>query len=142
MKNLKYIKDFISEGSDDNDWGPENSEWVPLQHDKKIPMSEVKKIAWESWYEVYRRWGIDEYSTQESDKDRERIRKEFEDWWSKQRVNENVLPRPYPKTKCLECGESIDNDLKSKIGHLFNKHNCKPSINDYKAKKMLKEYFF
>lgn len=78
----------------------------------------------------------------------------FEGWWEEQtwdldnltdnyhyKTNENVLPKPYKTTKCLECGETVCDDLNKKIGHLYNKHNCKPSVGDYKAKIMLKEYF-
>ena len=56
-------------------------------------------------------------------------------------INENILPKPYKKIKCLECGESVCDNLNYKIAHLYNKHNCKPSLNDYKAKNMLKQYF-
>lgn len=58
-----------------------------------------------------------------------------------QPVKENLLPKPYKKVKCLECGEEVCDNLNYKIGHLYNKHNCKPSVGDYKAKKMMKEYF-
>lgn len=56
-------------------------------------------------------------------------------------VNENMLPKPYKKVKCAECGEEVCDNLNYKIGHLYNKHNCKPSVNDYKAKRMLVQYF-
>jgi hypothetical protein len=56
-------------------------------------------------------------------------------------VKENMLPKPYKKVKCLECGEEVCDNVNYKIGHLYNKHNCKPSVGDYKAKKMLKQYF-
>lgn len=56
-------------------------------------------------------------------------------------TNENILPKPYKKVKCQECGEEVCDNLNYKIGHLYNKHNCKPSVDDYKAKKMLKQYF-
>jgi hypothetical protein len=56
-------------------------------------------------------------------------------------IRENILPRPYKKVKCAECGEEVCDNLNYKIGHLYNKHNCKPSVGDYKAKRMLKEYF-
>jgi len=56
-------------------------------------------------------------------------------------VKENILPRPYKKIKCLECGEEVCDNLNYKIGHLYNKHFCKPSVGDYKAKRMLKQYF-
>lgn len=56
-------------------------------------------------------------------------------------IFENILPKSYPKVKCLECGESVCDNLNYKIGHLYNKHNCKPSVGDYKAKKMLIQYF-
>jgi hypothetical protein len=56
-------------------------------------------------------------------------------------VNENMLPRPYKKIKCLECGEEVCDNINYKIGHLYNRHNCKPSVGDYKAKVMLKKYF-
>jgi hypothetical protein len=55
--------------------------------------------------------------------------------------NENILPRAYKKVKCAECGEDVCDNINYKIGHLYNKHNCKPSIDDYKAKRMLKQYF-
>lgn len=57
------------------------------------------------------------------------------------KVFENILPKSYPKVKCLECGEHVCDNLNYKIGHLYNKHNCKPSVGDYKAKKMLNTYF-
>lgn len=56
-------------------------------------------------------------------------------------IKENLLPKPYKKVKCLECGEEVCDNINYKIGHLYNKHNCKPSVGDYKAKQMLKEYF-
>jgi len=65
----------------------------------------------------------------------------FDKWWDSQHLNENMIPRPCPKTKCLECGEEVCDSINYKIGHLYNKHNCKPSVNDYKAKAMLKRYF-
>ena len=55
--------------------------------------------------------------------------------------NENMIPRPCPKTKCLECGEEVCDSINFKVGHLYNKHNCKPSVGDYKAKNMMKKYF-
>jgi len=58
-----------------------------------------------------------------------------------QTANENMLPRPYKKIKCLECGEEVCDSINYKIGHLYNKHNCKPSVGDYKAKSMMKKYF-
>jgi hypothetical protein len=57
------------------------------------------------------------------------------------KTNENILPKPYKKVKCAECGEDVCDNINYKIGHLYNKHNCKPSVDDYKAKKMLKQYF-
>jgi hypothetical protein len=57
------------------------------------------------------------------------------------KANENILPKPYKKVKCLECGEEVCDNINYKIGHLYNKHNCKPSVGDYKAKRMLKQYF-
>ncbi len=56
-------------------------------------------------------------------------------------LSENILPKPYKEIKCLECGEITNSDLNSKFAHLYNKHNCKPSVDDYKAKEMLKKYF-
>lgn len=56
-------------------------------------------------------------------------------------IKENILPRPYKKIKCLECGEDVCDNINYKIGHLYNKHNCKPSVDDYKAKSMLNKYF-
>jgi len=56
-------------------------------------------------------------------------------------VNENILPRPHKKVKCAECGEEVCDNINYKIGHLYNKHNCKPSVGDYKAKRMLVQYF-
>lgn len=56
-------------------------------------------------------------------------------------VKENILPKPYKTVKCLECGEEVCDNLNYKIGHLYNKHNCKPSVGDYKAKQMLTKYF-
>lgn len=58
------------------------------------------------------------------------------------KTNENIIPKnPCPKVKCAECGQEVCDKIGSKIGHLYLKHNCKPSVGDYKAKKMLKEYF-
>jgi hypothetical protein len=57
------------------------------------------------------------------------------------KTNENILPKPYKKVKCLECGTEVCDNVNYKIGHLYNKHNCKPSVGDYKAKRMLKQYF-
>lgn len=55
---------------------------------------------------------------------------------------ENIIPKqPCPKVKCNECGEEVCDSLNYKIGHLYYKHNCKPSVNDYKAKRMLVQYF-
>jgi hypothetical protein len=56
-------------------------------------------------------------------------------------MRENVLPRPYKKVKCLECGEEVCDNINYKVGHLYNRHNCKPSVDDYKAKSMMKKYF-
>ena len=58
-----------------------------------------------------------------------------------QKMEENVLPRPYPKVRCLECGQEVCDNINYKIGHLYNKHNCKPSVDDVIARKMLKQYF-
>lgn len=57
-------------------------------------------------------------------------------------LKENMIPKqPAKKVKCAECGEEVCDKLDFKIGHLYNKHNCKPSVNDYKAKRMLIQYF-
>lgn len=61
--------------------------------------------------------------------------------WNKTPIKENILPRPYPKVKCAECGEEVCDNINYKIGHLYNKHNCKPSVGDYKAKRMLVQCF-
>lgn len=56
-------------------------------------------------------------------------------------IKENIIPKQYKKIKCLECGEEVCDNIDYKIAHLYNKHNCKPSVDDYKAKKMLNQYF-
>ena len=121
-----------------------------LDKGEMVPLSVVKGMAWASWMKVCKKWAEDEGWKNEDDN---RIKEEFETWWKEEGiaymsfkygvkpVYENILPRPCSKIKCLECGELIDDNLKSKIEHLYNMHNCKPSVDDYKAKKMLTQYF-
>lgn len=124
MKNLKHREIFIKENiTDDDDWTPNVGNWEPLKHEKKISLSEVKEMCRLSFY-AGKKGGQD-----------------FEYWWINKELNENILPRPYPKTKCLECGEEVCDNIKYKIGHLYNKHNCKPSVDDYKAMEMMGKYF-
>jgi len=56
-------------------------------------------------------------------------------------MHENMLPKPYKKVKCAECGEEVCDNINFKIGHLYNRHNCKPSVGDYKARRMMVQYF-
>jgi len=56
-------------------------------------------------------------------------------------IKENILPRPYPKTKCLECGEEVCDSLRSKIWHLENKHYLKLTKGDYVSEKTIRKYF-
>jgi hypothetical protein len=127
MRNIKnrldYIREEIEDYSDVDDW-LKKSEWSPLKQEKQMSISKVKKLCYEAFVT-----GTKGDVT-------------FKDWWKDQRLNENMLPKqPCKKVKCLECGESVCDNLSYKIGHLYNKHNCKPSVDDYKAKIMLKKYF-
>lgn len=88
-----------------------------------------KKLAEKSYYEL---------PEEEKEKDRIIARSILK---ALKGINENILPKPYKKIKCLECGEYVCDNMNYKIGHLYNKHNCKPSIGDYKAKSMMKKYF-
>lgn len=126
MRNIKHRLDYIREEIDDysdvDDW-LKKSEWKPLKHEKQIPISKVEKLC----FDAFKAGVKGNYS--------------FKNWWIEQKLNENILPKPYKKVKCLECGEEVCDNLNYKIGHLYNKHNCKPSVDDYKAKIMLKKYF-
>ena len=132
MKNLKNRESYFNDGVDNNDLMQVKGDLNPLKHEKRIPLSEVKEIAYSVWKHLKK---------QSVDTPEKLIRKSFEIWWENQYLNENILPRPYKKIKCLECGEEVCDNMNYKIGHLYNKHNCKPSLNDYKAIKMMKSYF-
>jgi hypothetical protein len=127
MRNLKhrldYIREELKDYKDVDDW-LKKSEWKPLKHEKRIPLSQVEKLCYDAF--VIGSKGDMSFKT----------------WWSDQKLNENMLPKqPIKKVKCLECGESVCDNLGYKIGHLYNRHNCKPSVDDYIAKNMLKKYF-
>jgi len=145
MKNVKSRDKFIVEGIGDMNADDEHViGWrdhgasKDAYKNRLIPMSEAKKIAWEAWKE--RDTQITE--SEGGDFDYKSSKADFNIWWEgKYKTNENVLPRPCPKTKCLECGEEVCDSINFKVGHLYNKHNCKPSVGDYKAKNMMKKYF-
>jgi len=63
------------------------------------------------------------------------------DGMQKLKLDENKLPRPCPKIKCLECGEEVCDSLRSKIWHLENKHYLKLGEGDYMSNKTVKKYF-
>lgn len=115
MKNLKNIKDFVNEKSV-NSFSKEDLQKA-FEDGKKYGLYQMPKSAGEPYGN-------------------------FDIWFNKTYgTNENMLPKPCPKIKCLECGEEVCDTMNQKIWHLYNKHNCKPSVDDYKAKKMLKQYF-
>ena len=123
MNNLKNRENFLHEKIEEDDWKPNVGKWEPLRHDKRITLLEAKELCRTSFY-AGKKGGQD-----------------FEYWWGKQNLNENILPRPYKKIKCLECGEEVCDNMSYKIAHLYNKHFCKPSVNNYKAMNMMKKYF-
>lgn len=57
------------------------------------------------------------------------------------KLNENILPKPIKKIRCLECGEIIDDIWKDKVAHVQNKHFVKPSINDDLIRKVISTCF-
>jgi len=123
MKNLKSRKIYFKEAVDDSDLIPIKGEWEPLKKENRFLLSEVKELCKLAFEAGEKGFLI------------------FEQWWNDQHINENILPRPFKKVKCLECGEEVCDNMNYKIGHLYNKHNCKPSLNDYKAIDMMKKYF-
>ena len=55
--------------------------------------------------------------------------------------NENMLPKSFPKTKCLECGEEVCDTINQKIWHLYNKHFKKSTVGEWEEQELLKKYF-
>ena len=92
-------------------------------------------------YKVWKEEGGVTYVEFATDDDFQNAKELSQELIKRTKINENILPRPYKKVKCLECGEITNSDLNSKFAHLYNKHNCKPSVDDFKAKEMLKKYF-
>lgn len=54
-------------------------------------------------------------------------------------INENSVPKPSPQVKCDICEIKVNDNREDKIGHLYSKHNFKPSAD--KIEKWLLEYF-
>ncbi len=110
-----------------------------LGSNEMISMTDAMEIAWEAWKErdsqiAESEGTVFDYTSSRAD---------FDIWWNeKYKTNENMIPKqPCPKVKCNECGEEVCDNINFKIGHLYNKHNCKPSVGDYKAKRMMVQYF-
>ena len=120
-----------------------------LDKGEMVPLSVVKGMAWASFKKRDKDWA----ESEGGDHNEVACKKEFETWWKEEAiaymsfkfgvepVYENMLPRPYKTVKCGECGETVCDDQNKKIGHVYNKHNCKPSVDDYKAKSMVKKFF-
>lgn len=145
MNNLKkrdqYIQEELKPWSDKPDAEDMKRNIKPkftFAGSEMISMTKAMEIAWEAWKE--RDTQIAE--SEGTEFDYKSSRADFDIWWDgKYKTNENILPKPYKKVKCDECGEEVCDNINYKIGHLYNRHNCKPSVGDYKAKRMMKKYF-
>jgi hypothetical protein len=54
-------------------------------------------------------------------------------------IDENLVPKQKPQVKCNECDMLVIDDDLEKIGHLYSKHNFKPTVDD--TNKWFLEYF-
>ncbi len=67
------------------------------------------------------------------------IEEDLETEETEEDVNENSVPKPLPQVKCDICEINVNDNREDKIGHLYSKHNFKPSAD--KIEKWLLEYF-
>jgi hypothetical protein len=54
-------------------------------------------------------------------------------------VVENSVPKPQPTVKCTNCGVNVTDCESDMEGHLYSKHNFKPTVDDLDT--WLLEYF-
>ena len=142
MKNLRTIDEFLKEEFNPNqEINKEKDAWM-LYH-KRRNIERLKNIGYKE--EELNNKSVDEVSALVKRHEQNgRLAKDNRSQnkpYAQGELKENILPRQCPKTRCLECGEEVCDSTNYKIGHLYNKHNCKPSVGDYKAKAMLKKYF-
>jgi hypothetical protein len=102
MNNLKkrdqYIQEELKPWSD-HDSSNEVKPKFTFAGSEMISVDKAKSKAWDAWVEVHKRWAEDEgWKTDDIPDDR--MKNEFEDWWKEQKLNENILPKPYKKVKC------------------------------------------
>ena len=56
-------------------------------------------------------------------------------------LDENFVPKSLPKVECSDCGVQVEDNRNDKIGHLYSKHNFKPTVDEEDINTWLLEYF-
>jgi len=56
-------------------------------------------------------------------------------------LDENFVPKSLPKVECSDCGVEVEDNRNDKIGHLYSKHNFKPTVDEEDINTWLLEYF-